>query len=141
MRLPTEAEWELAAAASPTRKDARSDPKQRAELLEWYASPNLALPDVPHDQANIYGIHDLHRVIWEWVLDFNNAISVSDSRDQSDKKSDQFCGGGALLASDTANYPAFMRAAMRSSLEAHYTSRTLGFRCARDADAAQSKHP
>jgi sulfatase modifying factor 1 len=141
LRLPTEAEWELAAAASATRKDARSDAKQRAALLDWYANPNPELPDVPHGPANLYGIHDLHGVIWEWVLDFNNAISVSDSRDQGDKKNDRFCGGGALLASDTTNYPAFMRAAMRSSLEAHYTSHNLGFRCARTADAAQAKHP
>jgi formylglycine-generating enzyme required for sulfatase activity len=132
LRLPTEAEWELAAAASETRRDARKDASFQQRLLAWYATPNRTLPDVPHGAANVHGVHDLHGVVWEWVLDFNNAVVVSDSRKQGDTVREQFCGGGALLASDTSSYAAFMRVAMRGSLQAEYTTAHLGFRCASD---------
>ena len=132
VRLPSEAEWELAAAASETRKDARADPAFAARLLAWYATASRDLPDLPHGPANVHGIHDLHGVVWEWVLDFNNAVVVADSRKQGDTVRDQFCGGGALLAGDPTNYAAFMRFALRGSLEAHYTTANLGFRCAAD---------
>ncbi len=132
LRLPLEAEWELAAAASETRRDATSDPAFVRRLLAWYATPNRSLPEVPHGKPNLYGIYDLHGVVWEWVLDFNNAYAVSDSREQGDTIDDRFCGGGSVLASDTANYAAFMRVALRSSLQADYTTANLGFRCAGD---------
>ncbi len=35
-RLPTETEWELAAAASPTRPDGRDEPGYHEQLLNWY---------------------------------------------------------------------------------------------------------
>ena len=90
------------------------------------------LPDVPHGESNFYGVHDLHGVVWEWVEDFNNAAVVSDSREQGDETRGRFCGGGALQATDTRDYPTFMRLAMRGSLEARYTTSNLGFRCAVD---------
>jgi formylglycine-generating enzyme required for sulfatase activity len=134
LRLPTEAEWELAAAADEKRADARNDPAFRERLLSWYATPNRELAAVPHGPANLYGVHDLHGVVWEWVLDFNNAAPAADSR-EGDSARDRFCGGGALLARDTTDYAAFMRFAMRGSLEAQYTTANLGFRCAADASA------
>jgi formylglycine-generating enzyme required for sulfatase activity len=136
LRLPNEAEWELAAAASETRRDARADAAFRRRLLAWYATPSRTLPDVPDGPANVYGVHDLHGVVWEWVLDFNNAVVVADSRKQGDTVRDQFCGGGALLASDATDYAAFMRLALRGSLQADYTTANLGFRCAADLPAA-----
>ena len=46
-RLPTEAEWELAAAASETAWDARQDPGFLARILGWYGAPTPArLPAV-----------------------------------------------------------------------------------------------
>ncbi len=141
MRLPTEAEWELAAAASPTRKDGRSEARFRKAILDWYTTPRSELPDVTHGEPNLYGVHDLHGVIWEWVEDFNNAVVMADSRNQGDTSGDRFCGGGSLLAQDTLDYAAFMRVAMRSSLEASYTGAILGFRCAADGGTATEKLP
>lgn len=137
MRLPLEAEWELAAAASRTQRDGARDPALRKAQLDWYAAPRSELPDVPHGPANVYGVHDLHGVIWEWVEDFNNAVALGDTRDSSAAANDRFCGGGALSARDAEDYAGFMRVAMRSSLQAPYTSALLGFRCA--ADLAQPK--
>ena len=45
-------------------------------------------------------------------------------------ESDPTCAGAALGASDAANYPAFLREAVRASLTPRSTARHLGFRCA-----------
>jgi formylglycine-generating enzyme required for sulfatase activity len=127
LRLPSEAEWELAAAASETRANDAADARVRERLLRWYSTPNDQLPDVPHAPANVFGIHDLHGVIWEWVLDFNASSAIADA------KGTRFCGSSGTSNGDTTDYPAFMRAALRSSLEASYTLANLGFRCAADA--------
>lgn len=137
MRLPLEAEWEIAAAAPRAKRGTSRARAQRRAQLEWYAAPRGELPDVPHAPANAYGVHDLHGVIWEWVEDFNNAVALGDTRDSSGASSERFCGGGALRARDVDDYVAFMRLAMRSSLQAPYTTALLGFRCA--ADVAQPK--
>ncbi len=42
---------------------------------------------------------------------------------------------GAARAGDASDYAAFMRVAFRGTLEARYTGRLLGFRCARDENA------
>lgn len=142
MRLPREAEWELAAAASETRRDASKDPAHREAILRWYGEPRGTLPDVPHGPANVYGVHDLHGVIWEWVEDFNSAMVAADTREQGESQRERFCGAGAALASgDGEDYAAFMRAAQRSSLEAHYTGALLGFRCAADLQPERGAEP
>ncbi|MBS1151840.1 MAG: signal peptide protein [Myxococcaceae bacterium] len=132
-RLPTEAEWELAAAADETELDARRTPAFRDRLLAWYAQPNPArLPKVGAGKPNAWGLHDLHGLLWEWVLDFGNTMISSDSRDGKDPSGRRFCGAGAANASEKDDYPSFMRIAFRSSLEGNYTIGNLGFRCARD---------
>jgi formylglycine-generating enzyme required for sulfatase activity len=132
-RLPTEAEWELAAAASRTQADGRGDRVWREQILAWYSRPNPPrLPVVGATSANYWGVHDLYGLVWEWVLDFNSAMLTTDARKTGDKNGLTFCGGGAINATDKANYPSFMRVAFRSSLRADYTTNNLGFRCAAD---------
>jgi formylglycine-generating enzyme required for sulfatase activity len=141
MRLPTEAEWEFAASASRTHKDGRSDARFRASVLAWYTAPKQALPDVPHGPASFYGVRDMHGVIWEWVDDFNNAVVVADGKSQSGNTRSDFCGAGSVTAQDALDYAAFMRVALRGSLEAAYTGSTLGFRCAADVDVTKGARP
>lgn len=130
-RLPTEAEWELAATAGEKTVDARDEPAWRARILDWYATPMKTLSPVGKTPPNFWGIQDLHGVAWEWVLDFNSTLVVSDARESGDKDALRFCGAGALGADEKTDYPSFMRIAFRSSLRADYTTRSLGFRCAR----------
>ncbi len=131
-RLPTELEWELAAAADKTRLDARSDPDFQRVILGWYAQPaTRALADAGSGAPNLHGVRDPHGLIWEWVHDFNNTMVTGDNRERGSADKMQFCGAGALAASDDADYASFMRYAFRSSLAAAFTARTLGFRCAR----------
>lgn len=130
-RLPTEAEWELAAAASVRKADASGDVAWREEIVSWYTQPSpKVLGPVGRAPANFWGIHDLHGLVWEWVLDFNSSLVSSDAREAGDKDRMRFCGAGALGANDKTDYVKFMRVAMRSSLRADYTTSNLGFRCA-----------
>jgi formylglycine-generating enzyme len=126
MRLPTEAEWERAAAASYDRADGDADPAWRAQIVATYARPSPArLPRVASSRANFWGLYDLHGVVWEWVSDFSAAVSAFSSG--ADRL--RFCGAGGASASDATDFAAFERVAFRSSLRANYTVRNLGFRC------------
>jgi formylglycine-generating enzyme required for sulfatase activity len=132
-RLPTEAEWELAASASTTQPDATGDAAWREQIVAWYSRPNPPrLPIVGSTPANYWGVHDLHGLVWEWVLDFNGTLPATDSRRTGDNDVLAVCGGGAVNATNKSDYPGFMRVAFRSSLRAEYTTRNLGFRCAAD---------
>ncbi len=135
-RLPTVAEWEYAAAASPTQLDGRNDPLFQRALRQWYSTPAPdELPRVGAGLANVFGVRDLHGLIWEWTSDFNSAIVTGDARGDTGLERLLFCGGGSVGAQDTQNFPAFMRYGFRSSLKAAYTVHNLGFRCARDLPA------
>ncbi|HYE32881.1 MAG TPA: formylglycine-generating enzyme family protein [Methylomirabilota bacterium] len=132
-RLPSTAEWELAAAASPTRPDGRNDKSFSNEVLEWYGSPSAVTRRIiGQSKPNFYGVHDLHGMGWEWVGDFNNALVSGDGRENGARDRDMFCGGAAQGARDMSDYPAFIRIAFRSSLKANYCVANLSFRCAQD---------
>lgn len=136
-RLPTVAEWEFAAAADERRRDATSDPAFLARLRDWYSRPVPAvLPPVGRGFRNVWGIEDLHGLVWEWTLDFNSALVSGESRGDASLERSLYCGAGASGAADFSDYAAFMRFAHRASLEARYTTASLGFRCARDVPAA-----
>ncbi len=136
-RLPNWHEWELAAAADETRADARDDAAWRSRILGWYSQVSATLPAAGASRPNLYGIRDLHGVIWEWVQDYGALMVSGDSRNQGDPDTLKFCGAGALSAPDRENYPILMRVAMLSSLAAANTTRNLGFRCARDSKGHQ----
>lgn len=131
-RLPTWVEWEYAAAADETRRDARDDPAWRERILAWYARPSSqSLPAVGRQPSNAFGVRDLHGLIWEWTEDFSSLLVSEDNRNQGDADTARFCGAGALSMTDRENYAVLMRVAMLSSLQAADTTRNLGFRCAR----------
>jgi len=130
-RLPTWNEWEYVAAADATRRDARGDPAWRARILGWYStSARAALPAVG-GAADVYGVRDMHGVIWEWVDDFNALLVDADSRSGADADKLKFCGAGAINLQDRENYAVLMRIALLSSLNASDSTTSLGFRCVR----------
>jgi formylglycine-generating enzyme len=134
-RLPRWYEWELAAAASETVPDARDDADWRQNILDWYAkSAGGSLPDAGSSPPNYYGVRDLHGVAWEWVEDAGGMLVSEDGREQGDG-SNRFCGAGATSFEQKENYAMLMRIAMLSSMKASYTSSSMSFRCASDAEA------
>lgn len=131
-RLPTTAEWEYTANASPVRADGENDPEFVREIRRWYSTPTPdRLAPAGHSRANFYGVYDLHGLVWEWVSDFNTAMVTGDARGDTGLDRQLFCGAGSADARDRGNFPAFMRYGFRSSLKASYTVHNLGFRCAR----------
>jgi len=123
-RLPTEAEWEVVAAASPTERDASHDPAWSAQILAWYGEPTPAvIPAITH-RANAWGVADLHGLVWEWVEDFGSSLVGAEAG--------SLCGAEAAAAKDPRAYATFMRFAFRGSLAARFTTPNLGFRCAYD---------
>lgn len=133
-RLPRWYEWEVAAAADEKQPDARQDEQWRQRILNWYSNPSSGqLPAVGGGAPNYYGVQDLHGLIWEWVEDFNSMLVGVDNREQGGADKLEFCGAGSLSLEQKEHYAVLMRVAMLSSLEARYTTRNLGFRCARDA--------
>jgi formylglycine-generating enzyme len=133
--LPTWHQWEWVAAASATQRDARQDPAWRQSILDWYAHPaNDALPDVGTRAPDVYGIRDVHGLVWEWVLDLGSMMVSADNREQGDPDVSRFCGSGALSLEQKDNYAMLMRIATLSSMKATYTSKSMGFRCAAGAE-------
>jgi formylglycine-generating enzyme required for sulfatase activity len=54
-----------------------------------------------------------------------------DSRATAGRDHQLFCAAGVIGATDTGNYPAFMRYGMRAALDGRSTTQGIGFRCAR----------
>lgn len=136
-RLPSFDEWEYAGSASETNPNGSREPEFRQRLLEWYSKPAiLKLPTVDETEKNYWGVYGMHGVVWEWVSNFNSSLVTGESRGDSALENNLFCGAGAAGSIDPSDYAAFMRYAMRSSLEGDYSMRTLGFRCAKDVETS-----
>ena len=137
-RLPSWYEWEYVAAANESMADATALPEWRQDILSWYSQPGGdRIADVRSRPANYYHVFDTHGLVWEWVDDFNGFLVTGDNREQGGADKLQFCGAGAITMEEKENYAVLMRVAMLSALEARYTTRNLGFRCARQGEIRQ----
>jgi len=131
-RLPTIDEWEYVAMADETTKDARVKASYNKKILDWYEAPRSNENTIGQTPKNVWGVYDLHGLVWEWTQDFNSVLITGESRKDKDQDNNLFCGSAAINATDLMNYAAFMRYAIRGSLKAKYTMKNLGFRCIKD---------
>ena len=129
-QLPSVAQWEYAAQASENLPDGRDDPAFRARILDWYARPALESAVGARGFRNMYGIYDMHGLVWEWTRDFNTALVSGESRADAGLDRQLFCGSGSIGSADFKDYSGFMRFGFRSSLQGNYAVSSLGFRCA-----------
>lgn len=128
-RLPTMHEWEYAALALPKGE---TDSAALTQINnDWYSRKTPKQAEVGSIYKNQYGISDMYGLVWEWVYDFNSVVSNDDSRNSEDVIAGLFCGSASLNASDASDYVSFIRYSYRGSLKAKYTTRKMGFRCAK----------
>jgi formylglycine-generating enzyme len=134
-RLPTVAEWEYVAQASYIQKDGSLEKGYNQKILDWYSkAAKQVTADVGRDEANYWGVHNMHGMIWEWTEDFNSNLTSGESRGDSSVNKDLYCASGVVGAVNPSDYAAFMRYGFRSSLNAKFTLSSLGFRCATDGN-------
>ena len=138
-RLPEMDEWEFAAMADEKEIDARTKEEYTKSILSWYEKPNTWKNPVGKTSRNYWGVYDLQGLIWEWTYDFNSLFLSGESRKNTDSDSSLFCGISSLNATNLMNYAVFMRYAIRSSLKANYTTKNMGFRCAKSYTLNTSK--
>ena len=131
-RLPTLEEWEYVAMADAHQMDAREKEAYNQYILAWYETPKTYLNPVGSTPKNYWGVYDMHGLIWEWVFDYNSIFLSGESRKDKGNDENLFCGSASINASDLMDYAAFMRYGFRGSLRANFTTKNLGFRCAKD---------
>jgi formylglycine-generating enzyme required for sulfatase activity len=132
-RLPTTAEWERAAMASATRRDATHDVAFAQHLLTAYTKRATApVRAVALGERNVFGVSGLHDLVWEWTSDFDGVPIAGDAHagHAQGGRTPASCASAAIGAANTANYPAFLRDAVRAGLNRESAMGTLGFRCA-----------
>jgi formylglycine-generating enzyme required for sulfatase activity len=136
-RLPTLAEWEYVAAASRTERNAASRAEFMQEVAALYATRATRSASVDQAEVNAYGVRGMHGLVWEWVADPNDRIAALHHASMGHRhhhangvSHDMSCAGAAIGASDSRDYPAFLRGAFRSGLTEASKLQSLGFRCA-----------
>ncbi len=129
-RLPTEAEWEYVAQGGITHRNGKEEVGYYDRVLTLTSKRPRQPGPVGQDDANYFGVHDLHGLVWEWVLDIGAGFNTGDSRSEGDRRLQLVCGGGSAGAQDKSDYAAFLRYAYRSGLGGSYSGSGLGFRCA-----------
>ncbi len=128
LRLPTTEQWEYALA-----DQGRDQALVAQRSLAWFSAPNPRhLDAVGRGAPNGFGLYDLVGLVWEWTLDNNSFMTGTEQRNTSGEDDAAFCGSGSIGVRDAADYPAFMRYALRTSLKAAYTVDNVGFRCEGD---------
>lgn len=129
-RLPTVAEWEYAGEAGPKNIKISS---LTDYILDWYRRPNpKVLPHIKSTYQNVYGLYDMHGLVWEWTFDFNSFIGSTDSRGNNTDEFKAFCAAGSLDVKDKKDYAGFLRFSYRGSLKGNFCIQNLGFRCAKN---------
>ncbi|TCV09570.1 formylglycine-generating enzyme required for sulfatase activity [Sphingobacterium alimentarium] len=155
-RLPTEAEWELAAKANTHKDEAfywgnelKKDGKWMANTYQGAFPKSNAKLDgfsgtapVKSFPANALGIYDMVGNVWEWCSDYyrsgydqndsnKNPKGPSDSHDpQEPRLVKRVQRGGSFLCVD--NYCERYKAGGRGKGEINSPTNNVGFRCVKD---------
>ena len=136
-RLPTEAEWEKAAAFDPrTRRQTTfpwgNDPvdETKANLFEnglWSPAPIGAFPA----GQNSYGCHQMIGDVWEWTT--SDYVPYPGFKSEFDEYNDKwFVNQMVLRGGSFATPQSHIRATYRNFFHAHERWMVSGFRCAKD---------
>ena len=133
-RLPTEAEWEIAARGGLTGDVwAGTDTNDNDELenYAWFKSNSVdKTHEVKTKQANDYGLYDMSGNVWEWCWDWHDAYPSSPGDDYSGPGSGDYRvypGGSWYYNADNC------RVAFQNYWYPNFCYNYLGFRLVRTA--------
>ena len=128
-RLPTEAEWEYAAAAGGSFTYSGSD---NATEVAWYKNNSAGYShEVGQKKANAFGLYDMSGNVSEWVWDIYEAHKNDAELDPTGPKQ----GVGRLLRGGSWLDPMKrVRHSDRLDLVPYYKKDTAGFRLAKTYD-------
>ena len=136
-RLPNWYEWESVAAAAATRRDARQDPARNQDILDAIQAATGNRPGrIGQRPANVWGVRDLNRLLWEWTGDYAAMFPNADARVPGAGASLALCGGSALAFADKNQFALMMRVAALTALKPADDAPRVGFRCVRDLPGA-----
>lgn len=132
-RLPDWYEWEYVAASDATHRDARRDPLRNQALLSAIQDSTGERPGaIGRHPANVWGVRDLNRLLWEWTGDYAAMFPDADARVPGAGASLALCGGSALAFADKNQFALMMRVATLVALKPADAASRVGFRCVRD---------
>ena len=127
-RLPTEAEWELAARGGEKYTYAGSED---IDEVAWYISNtnDIGTRDVKTQKANAYGLYDMSGNVWEWCWDWYGSISSETASAGPASGSYRCLRGGSWHGSASSAQVAY-----RSYYFPKYRYGSCGFRLVRNAN-------
>jgi formylglycine-generating enzyme required for sulfatase activity len=133
-RLPTEAEWEYACRAGSTAKYTSGDFEDALSEHAWYYFNSYGKPrPVGQKKPNAWGLYDMHGNVWEWCSDWYKSGYYKRSPTKNPKGPRNglahVARGGAWNISARN-----LRSATRGFGSPTGPGKTVGFRCAMDAE-------
>jgi len=136
-RLPTEAEWEKAAAFDPKTRQQTTFPwgnhpvdETKANLFENGLWAPATIGAFPNGQ-NSYGCQQMIGDVWEWTT--SDYVPYPGFKSEFDEYNDKwFVNQKVLRGGSYATPQAHLRATYRNFFHAHERWMVSGFRCAKD---------
>lgn len=123
-RLPTDAEWEVAAAGSDAASSnlGLTSTKSAADLVKLVQEKGTR--DAGFSKANPLGLHDMLGNVWEWTTDYFNPIPNSPQQGEFGRA--RIIRGGSFVSTRTQWARGY-----RSSIDPEHKGRYTGFRVCR----------